>query len=309
MLATLKQLLTKAKKEHYAVGAFNVNNLEILEAVIRAAENLNSSVIIQTSEGALQYAGFEELANMCLFSAKKAKVKVCLHLDHGKDFNTIKKCIKAGYTSVMIDGSHFEFSENVKITKKVVSFANKKGVSVEGELGTIGGVEDLVSSRKIIYTDPSAAKEFVEKTGIDALAIAIGTSHGAYKFMGKAKLDIARLQRINKIVKVPLVLHGASSVPRWLVEAAERYGAQLGSPEGVPEQQIAQAIKHGICKVNTDTDLRIAFTAAERKYLAEHKEEFDPRKVLGSARELMQKVVEERIRLFGSCGKSKTTKL
>ena len=304
MLATLKQLLTPAKKKHYAVGAFNVNNLEILEAIIRAAENLNAPVIIQTSEGALQYAGFEELVNMCLFSAKKSKVKVCLHLDHGKDLSIIKKCIKEGYSSIMIDGSHFEFSENVRITKKVVSLAHKKNISVEGELGTIGGVEDLVSARKIIYTEPSAAKEFVEKTGVDALAIAIGTSHGAYKFAGQAKLDIARLKKINKIVKIPLVLHGASSVPKWLVEASERYGAKLGSPEGVPEQQIVQSIKQGICKVNTDTDLRMAFTAAERKVLAEKKEEFDPRKILGPARDLMQKVVEERIKLFGSDGKS-----
>lgn len=300
MLANLKHLLEKAKKEHYAVGAFNVNNMEILHAVIKASENLKSPVIIQTSEGALQYAGFEELANLCLFSAKKSKSKVCLHLDHGKNLSVIKKCINSGYTSVMIDGSHFEFKQNVKITKKVVNLANRNGVSVEGELGTIGGAEDSASSRRIIYTEPYSAKEFAENTGIDALAVAIGTSHGAYKFAGKAKLDINLLKEINKIVKIPLVLHGASSVPENLITIAQKYGAKLGNPKGVPEKQLKLAIKHGICKINTDTDLRIAFTAAERKFLAKHEEEFDPRKILKPARDLMQRIVEERIKLFGS---------
>jgi fructose-bisphosphate aldolase class II len=236
-------------------------------------------------------------------AAQEHKIPIVLHLDHGRDLATIRQAIASGYTSVMIDGSHLPFEENITVTKKVVGWARAKGVSAEGELGTIGGAEDKVSSRNIILTEPEAAKEFVERTGVDALAIAIGTSHGAYKFAGAAKLDIRRLAQIKKLLKMPLVLHGASGVPDWLVRTAERYGAELGKPEGVPDEQISAAIKSGINKINTDTDLRLAFDAGVREIIMTQPKDFDPRHILGRARELMQEVVEHRIQLFGSGGK------
>ncbi|MEM4247216.1 MAG: class II fructose-1,6-bisphosphate aldolase [Candidatus Woesearchaeota archaeon] len=304
MLATLKQVLTKAQKGKYAVGAFNINNLEIMQAITNAASKLKSPVILQTSEGAIDYAGINYLKCLVSQAAQDHKIPIVLHLDHGRNMEIIKKAIKTGYTSIMYDGSHLPFEKNISNTKKVVSMAHARGISVEGELGTIGGAEEKIVARKIIYTDPNAAKEFVEKTGIDALAVAIGTSHGAYKFAGAAKLDINRLMQIRQIVRVPLVLHGASGVPEWLVRTAEHYGAKLGKPEGVPDEQIKEAIKNGICKINTDTDLRLAFDAGVREFLASKPEDFDPRHILGRARELMQEVVEHRIKLFGSAGKA-----
>ncbi|MBI2564738.1 class II fructose-1,6-bisphosphate aldolase [Candidatus Woesearchaeota archaeon] len=304
MLVTMNSLLDKAYRNHYAVGAFNVNNMEILQSVILAAKKQKSPVIISTSEGAIKYAGLNTIASLVKIAAAETKLPIALHLDHGRSIRLIKKAISIGYTSVMIDGSHLFFNENIKLTKKVVSMACKKNVSVEGELGTIGGVEDLVNSRKIIYTEPEDAKLFVEKTGIDALAVAIGTSHGAYKFAGKAKLDIDRLIKINRFLKKPLVLHGASQVPSWLVNQAKKYGAKLGSTEGVPDVQIRKAIENGIAKINTDTDLRLAFSAGLRKFLKENPEDFDPRHILSSARDLMQLVVENRIKLFRSVNKA-----
>ena len=304
MLATLKQVLAKANKGKYAVGAFNINNLEIIQSVVNAAAKLKSPVILQTSEGAIKYAGMKYLKVMVAEAAEENKIPIVLHIDHGRDLEIIKEAIKTGYTSVMIDGSHLPFDENVAVTKKVVGWAHAKGVSVEGELGTIGGAEEKIVARKIIYTDPAVAKEFVDKTGVDALAVAIGTSHGAYKFAGAAKLDIERLRIIKKILNMPLVLHGASGVPDWLVHTAEHYGAKLGKPGGVPDDQIKAAIKNGINKINTDTDIRLAFDAGVREVIATAPEEFDPRHILGRARELMQDVVEHRIKLFGSVNKA-----
>ncbi len=303
MLANLKSVLAKANKKNYAVGAFNINDLEILEAIISAAEKQKSPVIVQTTEGAIEYAGVEELCAMMRTAAKMAKVPVVIHLDHGKDLKLIKKCIDIGYTSVMFDGSHYDYETNVKLTKKVVGWAHKKGVSVEAELGTIGGAEDKVSSRQIILTDPKVAVDFVKRTGVDALAIAIGTSHGAYKFAGKAKLDIKRLKEIKKKLNMPLVLHGASGVPKEIVKKATKYGGKFGAMEGVPESQIKLAVKNGINKINTDTDLRLAFTAGVREVLSKEKGVFDPRKILGPAKVEIQKVVEHRMKLFGSSGK------
>ncbi len=305
MIVTLKEVLQKAHKQNYAVGAFNINNMEILQAVVNAAEKLKSPVIVQTSEGAIKYAGLDMLYHMVNSISELTSIPIVLHLDHGRDLETVKQCIKIGYSSVMFDGSHLEFKENIRLTKQVVQIAHKEGISVEGELGTIGGAEDLVNAREIIYTDPEAAREFVEKTNVDALAVAIGTSHGAYKFEGRAKLDINRLKEINKKVKIPLVLHGASGVPDWLVKEATKYGAKLGKPEGVPESQIKQAVRYGVDKINTDTDLRLAFDAGVRKVLKEKPSDFDPRHILAPARELIQKVVEHRIKLFGSNGKAK----
>jgi len=303
MLVTLKNILNKAHKGNYAVGAFNINNMEICQAVINAAVAQKSPVILQTSEGALAYAGIPYLKALADTAAKQ-KVPVALHLDHGRDLELIKQCISAGWTGIMYDGSHLPFKENIRNTKKVVTWAHNKGIGVEGELGTIGGAEEKIIARRIIYTDPAAAVEFVEKTGVDALAIAIGTSHGAYKFEGSARLDIHLLKTIKEKLELPLVLHGASGVPAWLVTQAARFGATLGKPEGVPDEQITLAVRNGINKINTDTDLRLAFDAAIRQVLFEKPEDFDPRHILSPARTLIQQICEHRIQLFGSFGKA-----
>jgi len=303
MLVTLKKILKEANKGNYAVGAFNINNMEIAQAVINAAVAQKSPVILQTSEGALAYAGIEYLKAIA-YTAAKQKVPVALHLDHGRDLDLIKKCIKAGWTGIMYDGSHLPFEENIKNTRKVAQWAHKAGIGVEGELGTIGGAEEKIISREIIYTDPEAAVEYVQKTGVDALAVAIGTSHGAYKFEGPGKLDIHLLKVLKEKLQMPLVLHGASGVPAWLVTQAARYGAELGKPEGVPDDQIKIAVQTGINKINTDTDLRLAFDAAIRQFLREKPEDFDPRHILSPARTLIQQIVEHRIQLFGSSGRA-----
>ena len=304
MLVTLKKILQKAHKEGYAVGAFNINNMEICQAIINAATAQKAPVILQTSEGALAYAAPKYLKAIAYTAAEASTVPTALHLDHGRDLRIVRDCIRLGWTGIMYDGSHLPFEENVKNTKKVVQWAHKKGIGVEGELGTIGGAEETVISRKIIYTNPEAAREFVKRTGVDALAVAIGTSHGAYKFEGAGRLDIHLLKTLKEQLKIPLVLHGASGVPASLVTMAARYGAQLGKPEGVPDDQIAIAVKNGINKINTDTDIRLAFDAAIRKFIAEKPEDFDPRHILSPARELIQQVVEHRMKLFGSDGKA-----
>ncbi|MCX6743955.1 MAG: class II fructose-1,6-bisphosphate aldolase [Candidatus Parcubacteria bacterium] len=304
MLVSSKKILDKANKGHYAVGAFNTNNLEITQAIIEAAIDLKAPVIIQTSEGAISYAGLEFLLAINKV-ASQAKVPVAIHLDHGKDLKLIKKCIDAGYTSVMYDGSSLPFAKNVSNTKKVVAWAHKKGVSVEAEIGALAGKEDFVSvsAKEASFTDPDQALDFVKKTKCDVLAIAIGTAHGALKFKGACHLDFKRLKQIKTKVKMPLVLHGASGVPGELVQMANKYGAKLGDTKGVPDSQIRQAILGGINKINTDTDLRIAFTAALRKTLKDNPAEFDPRKILGPAKELMKKVIMQRIRVFGAVNK------
>jgi fructose-bisphosphate aldolase class II len=234
-----------------------------------------------------------------------APVPMALHLDHGKDVETVSKCVDAGFTSVMIDGSHLNFEENISLTRRVVDLAQSKGVSVEGELGRLAGVEEsTVEEKEAILTDPEAAEEFIERTNVDALAVAIGTSHGAYKFKAKPKLDFERLKAIRKRVKVPLVLHGASGVPSWIVEKAAKYGAELGGAKGIPDEHIKKAITLGITKINIDTDLRLAFTGTVREILATSPKQFDPRKILGPAKETMRQVVKAKMRLFGSSFKA-----
>ncbi len=304
MFANTLDLLKKAHRKNYAVPHFNINNLEMVQAVVKAAVKLKSPVILATSEGALKYAGMNYLFNLAKVAAEENKIPIALHLDHGKDLKIIKQAINWGYSSVMIDASHEEFNRNVKLTRQVVRWAHKQGVSVEAELGTIGGKEDLVSGKKIIYTDPALAKEFVARTGCDFLAVAIGTSHGAYKFKGEAKLNINLLKEIKKKTNLPLVLHGASGVPKSMVQLAEKYGADLKGVKGVPNAQIKLAVQNGINKINTDTDLRIAFTAAVRKVIKQKSAEFDPRQILAPARDLIQQVAKERIKLFESAGKS-----
>ncbi len=305
-LTSTKEILEKAHREGYAVGAFNVNNMEILQGVIEGSQETSAPVIVAVTEGAIRYAGFDYLVAMVRVAAEEASVPVALHLDHGRDPGVIRRCIEGGFTSVMIDASHMPFEENLKATKEVVEMARPFGVSVEAELGRLKGVEDLLSvkEREATLTDPEEAERFVRETGIDFLAPAIGTSHGAFKFKGKPKLDIDRLREIKGRVGIPLVLHGASTVPPWLLELLHSYGGKLDEAKGVPPDQLREAIASGVNKVNTDTDLRLAFTVAVRKVLQESPEVFDPRKILGPARDLIKRVVMEKNRLFGSAGKA-----
>jgi fructose-bisphosphate aldolase class II len=305
-LTTNKELLTLARKGGYAVGAFNMNNLEILQAIISAAEAERSPAIIAVSEGAIQYAGMPYLISMVRTAAAQTPVSISLHLDHGKDLEVIRSCIDNGFTSVMIDGSEFEFDKNIQVTKKVVEMAKKKGVSVEAELGRLKGIEEKisVSEKEAVFTDPQAAEDFVKRTEADALAIAIGTSHGAYKFKGEAKLDFERLKEIARKVSIPLVLHGASGVPSAVLERAERYGAKLPGAKGIPDEAIQKAIGLGISKINIDTDLRLSFVGALREILATKPDEFDPRKILGPGREAIKQTVQSKMKLFGSSGKA-----
>jgi len=305
MLVTNKDLLYPARQKTYAVGAFNINNLESLLAVVEAAVEEKSPVIVAVTPSAIKYAGLAYLAKIAKTAAEIAQVPMSLHLDHGENFETASKCIEAGFTSVMIDGSFLKFEENAALTKQVVDFAHPKGVTVEAELGRLAGVEEsTVEEKEAVLTDPNAAKEFVERTGVDALAVAIGTSHGAYKFKAEPKLDFERLKFIKEKVDIPLVLHGASSVPQWIIEKAVKYGAELAGARGIPEEHIKKAISLGIAKINIDTDLRLAFTATIREFLANSPKEFDPRKILGPAKEAMKEVVKGKMRLFGSSGKA-----
>ena len=305
-LSTNKKLLNLAKKGGYAVGAFNMNNLEILQAIVSAGEAERSPAIIAVSEGAIQYAGLPFIVSMARIASEWASIPLSLHLDHGKDLEVIRSCIENGFTSVMIDGSHLPFQENIDVTKKVVEMASSRGISVEGELGRLKGIEEKVSvsDQEAFLTDPQAAEEFVKKTGVDSLAVAIGTSHGAYKFKGESKLDFERLAEIGRRVDIPLVLHGASGVPKPVLEKAERFGAKLPGAKGIPDEAIQRAISLGICKINIDTDLRLSFVGAIREVLTTKPEEFDPRKIIGPGREAIKQTVQSKMRLFGSSGKA-----
>ncbi len=302
MLVTLNEILPKARRGHYAIGAFNTSNLEITQAILRAAQNLNAPVIIAASEKAIKYAGIENLSHIVRSLAEETKIPVVLHLDHGSSLDMAKECIKNNFKSVMIDASHLLFKENLRVTKKVVNYAHKFEVSVEAEIGRLAGIEEdlVVGPGDVIYTDPKQAKRFVEASGCDALAIAIGTSHGAYKFKGKPRLRIDILKQIAQEVRIPLVLHGASGVKKKWVSYVNRFGGQLGHAQGVPDSLLQTAIRNGICKINVDTDLRIAFTAGVREYLTKNKKDFDPRKIIGHACDLIQTAVEDRIKVFGS---------
>ncbi|MBI2050588.1 MAG: class II fructose-1,6-bisphosphate aldolase [Parcubacteria group bacterium] len=306
MRAHTKKLLLAAQRGHYAVGAFNINNMEISHAIVEAAEREKAPVICQTSEGSLEYAGMDMLVAIAVQLADKSKIPVSLHLDHGTHPEVVREAIRAGYQSVMYDGSAYPFVKNVEATRAIVKLAHQSGVSVEAELGALSGIEDFVSvkDRDAHLTNPREAREFVKKTGCDFLAIAIGTSHGAYKFRGRSQLDMERLKEIRRSVSVPLVLHGASSVPKGLVKQVEKFGGDLGAPVGVSGRDLKNAVKHGICKVNTDTDVRLAFTAGIRKILKREPDEFDPRKLLAPAYEEMVAVIRWKIRLLGSSNKA-----
>lgn len=304
MLVTNRDLMVPARRGGYAIGAFNVNDLEAVLAVAEAAAEEKSPAIVAVTPSAIKYAGLPYISKIVRTAAETTQVPMSLHLDHGEDFETASKCVSVGFTAVMIDGSHLKFDENVALTKRVVETAHPKGISVEAELGRLAGVEEsTVEEREANLTDPEAAGEFVERTNVDALAVAIGTSHGAYKFKGEPKLDFERLKLISKKVSQPLVLHGASNVPPWIIEKAAKYGAELSGARGIPEEHIQKAIALGIAKINIDTDLRLAFTATVREVLAESPKEFDPRRILGPAKEAMKQVVKGKMRLFGSSGR------
>ena len=307
-LVTTKEMFEKSMKGHYAIGAFNVNNMEIIQAIVDAAQEENSPVIIQASSSAIKYARFEYLKKMIEAAVETTTIPIALHLDHGADFEICKKCIDAGFTSVMIDGSKYDFEENVGITKQVVEYAHSKGVVVEAEIGKLAGVEDDVNveSDDARYTDPEQAREFVEKTGCDSLAIAIGTSHGAYKFKGEAKLRFDILEKVKeKLPNTPIVLHGASTViPEW-VEMCNQYGGEIPGAKGVPDEMLHEASLRGVSKINVDTDLRLAMTANIRKVFAEEPSVFDPRKYLSPARDAIKETVKHKIRdVFGSSNKA-----
>ncbi|MBQ5727338.1 MAG: class II fructose-1,6-bisphosphate aldolase [Mailhella sp.] len=304
-ITTPKEMFDRAYKEGYAIGAFNVNNMEIIQGIMEAGAEERSPLILQVSAGARKYAGQNYIMKLVEAALEDADIPVCVHLDHGPDFELCKACIDGGFTSVMIDGSHLPFEENIAITKKVVEYAHDRGVWVEAELGRLAGVEEHVVSESSIYTDPDQAVEFVERSGCDSLAIAIGTSHGAYKFKGEAKLDFERLDKISNMMPgYPLVLHGASSVPQEFVAMANTYGAKLGDAKGVTEDLLRQAAKSGVCKINIDSDIRLAMTANIRKYMAENPEAFDPRSYLKPARQAVKDMVQRKIRnVLGSSNK------
>ncbi len=305
-LTSPQTMFARAYAEGFAVGAFNVNNMEIIQGIMSAAKEEQSPLILQVSAGARKYAGQTYILKLMEAAVSDTDLPVVLHLDHGQDFDICKAVIDGGFTSVMIDGSHLPFEENIAVTKQVVEYAHDRNVFVEAELGRLAGVEDEVSSEENVYTDPDQAVEFVQRSGCDSLAIAIGTSHGAYKFKGEPRLDFARLEKISALLpNYPLVLHGASSVLPDFVEMANQYGGKIGGARGVPEDMLRRAASLGVCKINIDTDLRLVMTATIRKFFAEHPEEFDPRSYLKPARAALADIVRHKMRnVLGCSGKA-----
>ncbi len=309
-LVTTKEMFQKAYEGGYAIGAFNVNNMEIVQGITRAAKKLNAPVILQCSAGARKYASHGYLVAMVKAAAEETGLPIALHLDHGPNFETCKDCIDGGFTSVMIDGSSLPFEENIAVTKKVVEYAHAHGVVVEGELGTLAGVEDdvQVEADDAFYTSPEEAYEFVKATGVDSLAIAIGTSHGAYKFKPGQNPEL-RFDILNEVSEklpgFPIVLHGASSVNQDHIKLINEFGGQMPDAIGIPEDMLRKASSLAVCKINVDSDIRIAMTAALRKHLSENPTQFDPRQYLTPARDLIQEVVEHKIKdVFGSDNKA-----
>ena len=319
-LVDTREMFDKAYAGGYAIGAFNVNNMEIVQGIMAAAEETKSPVILQASAGARKYAGAEYLFGLVQSALKVSSVPVALHLDHGPDFATCKSCIDGGFTSVMIDGSSLPFEENIKLTKQVVDYAHDKGVVVEGELGQLSGIEDdvNVSHENASYTQPEEVEEFVSRTGVDSLAIVIGTSHGAFKFKPEQctrnadgvlvppELRFDILEDIsNRLPKFPIVLHGASSVVPRFVEIINKYGGDLKDAIGIPEDQLRKAARSSVCKINIDSDMRLALTAGIREHMALHPDHFDPRQYLKPARQYIQEIVAHKIKnVLGSDGKA-----
>lgn len=312
-LVNSREMFAKAVKGGYAIPAYNFNNMEQLQAIIQACVETKSPVILQVSSGARKYANQTLLRYMAEGAVQYAKelggqIPIVLHLDHGDTFELAKSCIETGFSSVMIDASHHPYDENVALTKKVVEFAHQFDVTVEGELGILAGIEDDVKAEQHTYTEPDQVEDFVSKTGVDSLAIAVGTSHGAYKFKPGTKQEI-RLDILHEIEKripgFPIVLHGSSSVPQDLVKIINSYGGKLKEAVGIPESQLREAAKSAVCKINIDTDGRLAMTAAIRKVFSEKPEEFDPRKYLGPARDALKELYKHKnINVLGSAGKA-----
>lgn len=306
-LVNTKEMFKAAYEGGYAIGAFNVNNMEIIQGIVEAGKKLNAPLILQVSKGARAYAKHIYLVKLVEAAVEETGLPIALHLDHGPDFETCKSCIDGGFTSVMIDGSHLPYEENVALTKKVVDYAHAHGVTVEGELGQLAGVEDdvNVSAEDASYTNPDQVYDFVTRTGVDSLAIAIGTSHGAYKFKPgqKPQLRFDILEEVSKrLPGFPIVLHGASSVVPEFVEIINNYGGQMPDAIGIPEEMLRQSAQMAVCKINIDSDLRLAMTAAIRKYMAENPSHFDPRQYLKPAREAIQGMVEHKINTVLGCG-------
>ena len=308
-LVTTKEMFEKAMKEGYAIGAFNVNNMEIVQGIVDAAGEQNSPVILQASSSAIKYARINYLMKMVSAAVEEhPNIPIAIHLDHGPDFETCKMCVDNGFTSVMFDGSKYDFEENVRLTKEVVDYAHAHGVVVEAELGKLAGIEDdvNVAEADAMYTDPAQAEEFVKRTGVDSLAIAIGTSHGAYKFKGEARLRFDILKQVKeRIPNTPIVLHGASTVIPELVNMCNEYGGNIPGAKGVPDEILHEASISGVSKINVDTDLRLAMTAGIRKVFVEDPSAFDPRKYLIPARELVKETVSHKMKdVFGSANKA-----
>ena len=306
-LVTSTEMFKKAYEGGYAVGAFNVNNMEIIQGIVAAHKEEKAPLILQVSAGARKYANPIYLRKLVEAAIEETGLDIVLHLDHGDDFEICKSCIDGGFTSVMIDGSKYPLDQNIELTKRVVDYAHSKGVVVEGELGKLAGVEDSVkvNAKDATYTVPEEAVRFVKETGVDSLAIAIGTSHGAFKFKGEPSLDFDRLETITKLLpNFPLVLHGASSVPKEFVDLCNKYGGAVPGAQGVPEEMLKRAGKLGVCKINIDTDLRLSMTAMIRKVFIENPSEFDPRKYLGPARDAIKEMVRHKIvNVLNSAGK------
>jgi fructose-bisphosphate aldolase, class II len=307
-LVTTKEMFKKAYEGGYAIGAFNVNNMEIVQGITEAAKEVNAPLILQVSSGARKYANHTYLMKLVEAAIIETGLPIALHLDHGDTFELCKSCIDGGFTSVMIDGSHHSFADNMKLTKQVVEYAHDKGVTVEGELGRLAGVEDdvNVSAEDSSYTDPAQVEEFVKTTGCDSLAIAIGTSHGAFKFKGEAKLRFDILEQIEKrLPGFPIVLHGASSVIPEFVEMINKFGGSMPGAQGVPEDMLRKAASMAVCKINIDSDLRLAMTGTVRKYFAENPTHFDPRQYLSPARAAIKDLVKNKlINVLGCNGKA-----
>ena len=303
-LVTTTEMFKKAYEGGYAIGAFNVNNMEIVQGITEAARDLSAPLILQVSKGARAYANHTYLVKLVEAAVIECpNIPIVLHLDHGPDFETCKLCIESGFTSVMFDGSHLDYEENVAKTKEIVDYAHERGIVVEAELGKLAGVEDdvKVAAGNATYTDPDQAVDFVKRTGVDSLAIAIGTSHGAYKFKGDAKLDFDRLELITKKLEeagfhnYPIVLHGASAVDQKSVATCNEFGGQIKGAKGIPVEMLRKAASMAVCKINMDTDIRLAMTAAIRKSFAEDPAAFDPRGYLGAARNDIEALVEYKI--------------
>ncbi len=309
-LVTSKEMFKKAYEGGYAIGAFNVNNMEIIQGITEAAKEENAPLILQVSAGARKYANHTYLMKLVEAAIIETGLPICLHLDHGDTFELCKSCIDGGFTSVMIDGSHHSFEDNIALTRQVVEYAHAKGVTVEGELGRLAGIEDAVnvSAEDASYTNPAQVQEFVEKTGVDSLAIAIGTSHGAYKFKPgqKPQLRFDILEEVEKrLPGFPIVLHGASSVIPEYVETINRFGGKMPDAIGIPEDMLRKAASMAVCKINIDSDLRLAMTAAIREHFAEAPSDFDPRQYLKPARENIKKLVKHKlVDVLGCNGKA-----